>query len=178
MSRRRNLNASSYAAAFMREYIFKHSQSSPSDKILYVDFVGLRELYRRFTNELNGRKAIKMSYFSQLWTKALCKGVTDPETAVQYVVRIRKTRAKGFKKCDVCQCLKQQIAGTASRAKRAAKERKLSAHISDIDCDRETLARIQRMCIIRKNHCGLYIDAADSAKFAIPTTRLTNTTKK
>ena len=173
LPQKRPLNASSYVTAFISEYIFKQSQSSPSDRILYVDFLGLQDLHARYKKELCGRKALKMSYFAKLWNKTLCKGVTDPETAVEYCVRIRKGRAKGFKKCDLCQFLKQQIAGSTNSVKRAAKERKLEAHIVDINADRETLARIQRKCIIFKNHCGFYMDAADSAKFAIPTTKST-----
>ena len=64
-----------------------------------------------------------------------------------------------------------RIAGTESKVRRAGLERKLQMHIADIDADRETLARIQRLCITRQNHAGFYIDAADSVKFAIPTTR-------
>ena len=111
MPRRRPLTPTSYAVAFMKDYVFKHSQSSPSDNILYVDFIGHRELYDRYKKELNGAKAIKASYFRQVFNNTLCKGVVDPETAVRFEVRIRKGRAKGFAKCDKCEYFKQQIAG-------------------------------------------------------------------
>lgn len=159
-----------YTHAFMVEYIFRQSQCSPSDKILYVDFCGLRSLYELYCKECTGKK-LAFSSFAREWNRRLCKGVVDPETAVQYVVNIRKSRSKGFKKCDRCCFLKMQIAGTAKTAKRAARQRKLEEHIEDINCDRETLARIQRMCITQESHAGFFIDAADSGKFAIPTTR-------
>ena len=47
LPQKRPLNASSYVTAFISEYIFKQSQSSPSDRILYVDFLGLQDLHAR-----------------------------------------------------------------------------------------------------------------------------------
>ena len=160
-----------YAAAFMVEYIKKHSQCSPSDKILYVDFCGLRQLYALYRRECKGRRILAQSSFANEWNKVLCKGVVDSETSVQYVVHIRRGRAKGFKKCDKCQYLKMRIIGAATSLKREARQRQLEEHMSDINSDREALARIQRLCITDESHAGFYMDAADSAKFSIPTTR-------
>ena len=171
MPRVRPLSTTTYAVAFIKEYIFKHSQSSPSDKVLYVDFLGHRELYARYKKEVNGAKTLKAAYFKQVWNKTLCMGVVDPETAVRFEVRVRKGRAKGFAKCDKCQYYKQQIAGAVNATTRAAKERRLAAHMTAIDADRETLTRVQRLCITRHNHVGFFLDAADSNKFGIPSTR-------
>jgi len=158
----------------MADYIFRHSQSSPSDTILYVDFCGVKELHTKYTKELQeGQQCMKLSSFTGVWTKILRTGVTDPETSIQYVVRVRKSRAKGFAKCNLCELLKLRIRATANRTKREARIRKLRRHISSVGDDREALARIQRMCITRRNHCGFFIDAADSAKFAVPTTTST-----
>ena len=166
-------DATIYARAFMCEFIFKHSQSSPADSILYIDFKGQRELYVMYQKEVRGRRSLKFHYFCKVWNKVLCAGVTDPETGVSYEVQIRKSKAKGFKKCDRCQYLKMRISGATTKCKKVALERKLSAHISSITADREALARIQRLCITRENHLGFFLDAADSAKFAIPTTKST-----
>jgi len=63
--------------------------------------------------------------------------------------------------------------GTSNLAKRASLTRKLQQHVADITDDREALARIQRMCITHKQHAGFFLDAADSAKFSVPTTKST-----
>ena len=173
LHRRHVTNATAYCKAFMREYIFRHSQSSPSDTIKYVDFCGIKELHARYMGESSGTKKLRLSSFTKLWNTVLCEGVTDHETSCQYEVNIRKNRAKGFKTCNKCSYLKTKIAGTSSTTKRAAHERELQKHIDNINDDRETLARIQRLCITSKQHCGFYIDAADSAKFGIPTTQST-----
>ena len=71
------LNDTSYARAFMVDHIFRHAQRSPSDKILYVDFGGLRLVYKNYVKELKGRRALMFSTFSREWNKVLCTGVVD-----------------------------------------------------------------------------------------------------
>ena len=66
-----------------------------------------------------------------------------------------------------------KVRGTRDVAKRQAYVRKYRQHIRDVCDDREELARIQRLCIVNKNHCGFFLDAADSNKFGIPTTTST-----
>ena len=85
---------------------------------------GQKELYDCYKKEVGDGKHLKFSYFTKVWTKLLRTGVTDPETSVQYSVRVRQSRAKGFKKCNTCEYLKNRIAGTANSAKRAALVRK------------------------------------------------------
>ena len=170
LPKNRVTNATSYVRAFMSEYIFRHSQSSPSCKILYVDFCGCEKLHERYLQERTGFKTLKFSSFVKLWNEVLCSGVSDPETAEQYEVQIRKSHAKGFKKCNRCCYLKERIRGTSDLAKRESYKRKLQQHIDEITDDRDALTRIQRLCITNLEHCGFYIDVADSAKFQIPTT--------
>lgn len=109
--RRKRVNMSSYARAFMRDYISRFSQSSPADTILYVDFCGLQELHARYLKEMKGQKSMTYGSFKKLWNEVLSLGYTDPETSVQFTVRIRQSRAKGFAKCNKCQCLKMRISG-------------------------------------------------------------------
>lgn len=161
---------SSYARAFLTEFIFQHAQCSPSDKKLYVDFVGMGAVYEKYCKECTG-PCLKRDSFVKEWDLLLRKGVVDPETATQYDVQVRQTRAQGFKKCDRCTYLKMRLCGTCNTVKRAGIQRLLDSHIADVSSDRETLARIQRLCITRENHAGFFLDAADSAKFSIPTTR-------
>ena len=154
----------------MTDYVFKHSQCSPAELIRYVDFCGIRKLHKQYKAELEDGKGLKLTSFHKLWQKLLHDGVDDPETSVHYQVKVRKSRAKGFAKCNRCEYLKCKMRGTSSRTKRAAFYRLLKKHIGHINNDREELARIQRLCIVAAVHCGFYIDAADSAKFQVPTT--------
>ena len=167
-------NASAYCEAFMRDYIMNHAQSDPgADNIKYLDFCVLDDLYTKYTAEKCGSKRVSYSTFCRLWQKVVREGVTDPETSMQYQVQVKKKTAKGFKMCSKCSYLRQKIGGTSNKTKRAFYERELRKHAEHINDDRETLARIVRMCTISKHHCGFYLDAADSAKFAIPTTEST-----
>ena len=66
-----------------------------------------------------------------------------------------------------------RILAAAKKEQRSAVQRKLDAHITEVNGDREALARVIRLCITRPNHCGFYVDAADSGKYNLPTTRHT-----
>ena len=66
-----------------------------------------------------------------------------------------------------------KLGGTNNMAKRATYERKLKQHVDEVYVDREELARIQRLCMVNPHHAGFYLDAADSQKFSIPTTKST-----
>ena len=164
------LNRSTYAIAFLQEYVFKHSQSSPSAEILYVDFCGLKSLYNLYKQDCKGFKTLAFTTFTTCWSHVLNEGVTDPESSKHYTVVVRKSRAKGFAKCNVCEYYKHKISGTSDVTKKAAYRRKLQKHVKEIMDDREELARIQRLCIRNQTHSGFYIDAADSCKYQLPTT--------
>ena len=168
------LNRGTYAQAFMRDYIFKHSQCSPSTTVLYVDLPGQDHLYKKYCRELKGKRCLSFSHIQRLWNRVLCQGVTHPETAVTYNVEVRKSHAKGFDKCARCEYCKMRIAGTDNQKTKAAYRRKLRNHLDMIADDRDELARIQRLCMRSATHTGFYIDAADSAKFQIPTTSSTS----
>ena len=165
------LNLSTYCIAFLKEYIFKNSQCSPSRNVFYVDFCGLKTLYTMYCKDSKGMRRVKFSTMCKLWTDVLCDGVTDPETSVHSRVVIRKTRAKGFQQCNKCCYFKCRLSGTTDVNKRATYQRRLQAHIAEIMDDREELARVQRLCMRSSKLCGFYIDAADSCKFRLPTTK-------
>jgi hypothetical protein len=90
------LNMGTYCDAFMRSYLFKNSQFSPSKPIMYVDFCGLKELFRKYLKDCKGWRTVKFSYFDILWKKRLASGITDPETGVTYQLAIRQNRTAGF----------------------------------------------------------------------------------
>ena len=169
--RRDKLNLRSYCEAFLVEYIFKASQYSPSDTTLFVDFCGLRLLYEKYKKDCRGKRCLKFSAFVITFKSVLLRGVTDPETSVHYKVHIRKSRSKGFSKCNVCMFYKMKRAGTDNITKKAEYSRKLQVHIQQVMDDRDELARVQRLCMTNKKHAGFYIDAADSCKFQMPTTK-------
>jgi len=167
-------NASSYARNYMCAYIFQHSQSSPSDTILYLEHLGNDKLFKAYRAETEKHTSkLGSSHFLKEWRRVLNEHVTDPETSVQYKVVILQSRAKGFSLCNQCKYFQMRMRGTKNWSKRAEYQRKLKKHICAINDDREELARIQRLCIINREHCGFYIDAADSAKFQVPTTQST-----
>ena len=166
------VNTTSLARAFMREYIFKHKQDSPSVTTIYVDHIGNRELYKLYVKEATekGYKYLEPPSFVEAWRQLLDDGVDDPETSVHSKVEIRKRSAKGFADCNRCSYLMMKIRGTSDVAARQVYTRKYNKHIREVYDDREELARIQRLCIVDNRHCGFFMDAADSNKFSIPTT--------
>jgi len=66
-----------------------------------------------------------------------------------------------------------KMRGTDNQTKRATYERRLQKHIKEVYADREELARIQRLCMVDPHHAGFFLDAADSQKCSIPTTKST-----
>ena len=176
----RNLsNRSLFARTFISDYILKHSQYSPADTILYVEFrgrravSGRRALHDRYVKESAIYKPLKKEAFYREWNRVVAGGVVDPETSILYQVRVRKKHAKGFAKCNQCELWKNRIAGTGDVSKRAGFRRKLDEHVSEVQYDREELARVIRLCLRDRKHAGFYCDAADSAKFQVPTTAST-----
>ena len=169
------INPTSMARAFMREYIWNHSQKSPSITKIYVDHIGNHEMYDIYLEEANSKsyKVIDPKSFNNVWRELLQNGITNPETSVHVSVEVRKRKAKGFSECDRCSYLKMLIRGTSDMSLRQAYQRKLQRHVKDVYDDREELARIRRLCVCDKNHVGFFLDAADSNKFGIPTTTST-----
>lgn len=170
------VNPTSLARAFMGQYVVDHSQKSPALKMFYVDHLGNTKMFNKYLEEATKKQYphIDQPSFEVEWRALLSKGsVTDPETSEQFGVQIRKKTAKGFAQCNKCAYYMMKARGTRDAAKRQAYIRKYEAHIQDVYHDREELARIQRLCIVSENHCGFFIDAADSNKFSIPTTTST-----
>ena len=161
---------STYARAYLRDYVIKHSQFSPSHNIAYVDFHGFPDLWAGYELERNGRPKVQKSCFRKLWEQVQCEGVTCPETGTTYFVKIRKTFAKGFSKCDDCEKIKAKIAGTTNKTKKERFEREKRAHIDEVLDDREQIAAVKRKCMTDPKHAGFYLDAQDSAKYQLPTT--------
>ena len=169
------ISGKSIARAFMTTYIFTHSQSSPSGNHLYVDFCGLKNLHDIYSQKdfFDAYKKLDIKPFRNEWNRLLLDGVTDHETAVHYTVEIRKSKSKGFKHCFWCEYYKALMRGTNKVAKRLAVEREFMLHLAAVYDDRDELARVIRLCMTDKKHFGFYLDAADSNKFQVPTTRST-----
>ena len=165
-----DLNLSTYARDFVTDKVIKHSQYCPVDKKLSWDYIGGKNLFKEYKKELAGFRHLMCRSFLRVINTVLCNGVTDPETGVHFAVELRKARARGFASCNLCEYYKHKIAGSQNPTKKAAYQRKLQKHISDVRDDREELARVIRLCITNPKHAGFYIDAADSCKFGIPTT--------
>ena len=94
------MDRSSYLRAFLKNYIFEHSQGSPADTKLYLDHIGNSELYSVYLNEINsknkGGQPVGLAWFTKQFHKTLRDGVTDSETGVRYQTYIMKSSAKGF----------------------------------------------------------------------------------
>ena len=96
------LNRTSYARAFMVQYIFRHSQSSPSDTILYVDHIGTRNMYQVYSKEIEKKDdRLGLSWFSNVWHQLLRDGVTDSETGTDYEVCVRR-QCHALCVCEEC----------------------------------------------------------------------------
>ena len=130
-----------------------------------------------YLNEINsknkGGQPVGLAWFTKQFHKTLRDGVTDSETGVRYQTYIMKSSAKGFSACNFCKYIQMRMSGSSNLAKRSAYQRKFQKHIDEVYADREELARIQRLCMVNPHHCGFFIDAADSNKFQLPTTKST-----
>ena len=112
----------------------------------YVEYVGLKVLYAAYRKEASGTKyrVLSRSYFHNLWLKTMRRGVTDPSTAVHFNTFVRTTKARGFAKCDKCERIKAKIRQAVNKTHRAAYLKMLDQHYSEVNSDREELARCAR----------------------------------
>jgi len=156
---------------------FVSNTHTRTHRLLYAEHEGLDKMHDLYVKELHkqGRQeyGLEKRHFQRVWKALLLEGVTNHETSVSFEVEELKNRAKGFSICDICKYYQMLMLGTSDLARRATYQRRLNKHLAAVRDDREELARIQRLCIINKHHCGFFLDAADSAKFQIPTTTST-----
>ena len=141
-----------------------------------MEHVGSSTLYNQYKQETSEhKKRLNKKSFLTQWAQVVRLGVTDPETSAHYRVVILQSRAKGFAVCNDCKYFQMRMRSTKGKdwTKRAEYQRKFQQHLALVTDDREELARIQRLCITNQRHCGFFLDAADSAKFQVPTTQST-----
>ena len=81
---------------------------------------------------------------------------------------MRKSKARGFAKCDTCEGLQADIAAAQTHEETEIFLRKLREHHQSVKYDRIELARIARLCKSDSRHMGFMIDAVE--KFQLPTT--------
>ena len=109
-------------------------------------------------------------YFYQLWLELLEQGVVDPLNGKHHECKVRKTRARGFAKCNTCECLNAKIADALTHEEMQIHLNALREHHESVKQDRVEVARIARLCKSDPRHVGFMIDAVDKHKFQIPTT--------
>ena len=83
---------------------------------------------------------------------------------------MRKSKARGFSKCDTCENINSDIADAKTHEEMEIHLEKLRKHHQSVNADRVEVARIARLCKSDKRHVGFMIDAVDKQKFQIPTT--------
>jgi len=116
------------------------------------------------------RAAVVKRYFYQLWLELLDTGVVDPASGKHHDCEVRKTRARGFAKCDKCERLNSKIADAETNEEMEIHLNALREHHESVRQDRMEVARIARLCKSDPRHVGFMIDAVDKNKFQIPTT--------
>ena len=100
----------------------------------------------------------------------MIEGVTDPDTGTKFTCKVRKRVQRGFSKCNDCEYLRSKMRLAKDKEERDQYLRLYKRHKRHGDEDREEQARIARLCKMDERHVGVFIDAADSNKFGIPTT--------
>ena len=83
---------------------------------------------------------------------------------------MRKSKAKGFAKCDTCERLEAIIAAAQTNEQIEKFQGELRMHHESVKQDRIEMARIARLCKRDLRHVGFMIDAVDKFKFQLPTT--------
>ena len=111
------VNTTSLARAFMRAYIFKHKQDSPSVTTIYVDHIDNCDMYQEYLKEATEKryKFVEQPSFEVIWRELLEEGVTDPETSAHSKVESRKRLSKGFSDCNCCSYYMMKIRGWYQR---------------------------------------------------------------
>lgn len=166
------LTRTQHARAFLEDFILTNSQFSPSLTLAYLDFNGLRPLFRKYEWECKkiGFLPIRYGGFDGVWRQIFKDGIVNPEDSINYTVHVRPSHAKGFRKCSCCEYWKCKIRGTQNQLKKKSYRRRLDVHIEEVYDDRSALAKRVRKCKVDDEHSGFYIDAIDNNKFQMPTT--------
>ena len=116
------------------------------------------------------RAPLVQRYFYQLWLELLDTGVMNPTSGKHHDCKVRKTRARGFAKCDKCENLNSKIADAETNQEMEIHLDALREHHESVKQDRIEVARIARLCKSDPRHVGFMIDAVDKNKFQISTT--------
>ena len=158
---------------FFLDYIVKHAEKSPSLPLLILDRPSLKVLWERYQKEFTQEEQVTRKSFLTLWYQCLQRDVPDPEKGCFYRVKLRRRRSVGFKTCDECARLKLLIQLAETHHERVKAKLNAEKHWTSVRRDREFLAHIRYMCRMGATCVGFALDAADQAKFRIPTTKST-----
>ena len=86
------------------------------------------------------RAAVVQRYLYQLWLELLDEGVTNPISGEHHECEVRKTRARGFAKCDKCECLNSKIANAETNEEMQIHLEALREHQDTVKQDRIEVA--------------------------------------
>ena len=103
------LTATDLAVAFVADYMWKHSQKSPTHQILYVerppDAISFYDQYVEDMHKGSGqpkKKHLSKGVFLRVWAQVMLTGIVEPHSGTHYEVQHRCRRARGFGECDIC----------------------------------------------------------------------------
>ena len=129
---RQSNNMQALCAQYVAAYILIHSEKSPVDCILYLERQKLAEVYRVYIAHFGQQFCVKFSTFRKVWYKQLKEKIADPASSCLYTVKLRKRRAVGFKRCDVCSELQFNVMMAPTTNDRLKAKNKLHEHLQKV----------------------------------------------
>ena len=158
------------ARQYIHAHIVVHAEKSPSHPIFLLDKQPIKAVYQEYTDYLHNKFVVSPKTFRKLWYEQIKVPVADPETGDMYSIMLRKRRALGFKKCDICAALEFAVMMAKTKTLRQEAREKLHAHLSKVRANRNGLQKARLECN-GITICGFSIDGADQGKFPTPTTK-------
>ena len=86
------------------------------------------------------RAAVVERYLYQLWLELLEAGVVNPITGKHHECKVRKTRARGFAKCDKCENLNAKAGAAETNEEMEIHHEALREHHESVRQDRIEVA--------------------------------------
>ena len=115
---------------------------------------------------------IVRSGFNKAWKEQLDKGWTCQKTGAHYVLKERTVRARGFKKCSVCENLEEKMRKAkregSSPATRLAIREEIEAHLKHIRACRTKYADQNMEAITDPSVASAAMDAAAQRGHRLP----------
>ena len=90
------------------------------------------DVFEQYVEYFKGSFCCQKSTFRKIWYQTLKEQVVDETTGTLYNIKLKKRRACGFKKCDVCSALEFAVMMAKGKDDRAKATNEYHKHLQQV----------------------------------------------